>query len=70
MVICVVQCNLEFSQNHNRITPHFCDHMCDAVYKMRFERLEIGIFFKFWAFSTQPKTNISLYFEPSFKLLS
>ena len=51
-------CGLEFSQNHNRTTPYFCGHMCDAMYKIRFE---ISIFFKFWIFPTQPKTNFSLF---------
>ena len=48
----VVQCGLKFSQNHNCTISHFCDYICGAVYKMRFE---VGIFFKFWAFSTRPK---------------
>ena len=65
-----VQCSLEFSQNHNRTAPHFCSHMYGAVYKMQFERFEVGIFFKFWAFLTQPKIAFFLYFGPSFKLLS
>ena len=58
---------LEFSQNHNCTIPHFCSLMCDTMYKMLFE---VSIFFKFWAFLTQPKTNFSLFFGPSFKLLS
>ena len=29
-----VRCGLEFSQNHNHNAPHFCNHMCGAVYKM------------------------------------
>ena len=71
-VTCAVRCNavwcgLEFSQNHNHTASHFCDHMCDTMYKMRFE---VGIFFKFWDFPTQPKTNFSPFFGPSFKLLS
>ena len=53
-----VWCGLEFSQNHNRIASHFCGYMCDTMYKMRFE---VNIFFKFWAFPTQPKTNFSLF---------
>ena len=65
----VVQCGLEFSQNHNRTASHFCGYICSAVYKMWFEWFEVGIFFKFWVFLTQPKTNFSL-FEPSFKLLT
>ena len=65
-----MQCDLEFSQNHNHIAPHFCDHMCGTMYKMWFEQIEVGIFFKFWAFSIQLKTNFYLYFEPSFKILS
>ena len=31
---------VQFSQNHNNITPHFCSHMCGAVYMnhmMQFE---------------------------------
>ena len=63
----VVRCDLEFSQNHNRTAPHFCGHMCDVVYKMRFE---INIFFKFWVFPSKPKTNFCFCFGPSFKLLS
>ena len=65
-----MRCGLKFSQNHNRTTSHFCGHICDAVYKMRFEWFEGGLFFKFWAFSTQPKTNFSLCFGPSFKFWS
>ena len=65
-----VQYSLEFSQNHNRTAPHFCSHMYGAVYKMQFERFKVGIFFKFWAFLTQPKTAFFLYFGPSVKLLS
>ena len=61
-VTCVVWCSLEFSQNHNCIISHFCGHMCIAVYKMRFEE---GIFFKFWVFRIQPKTNFSLCFGSS-----
>ena len=53
----VVQCGLKFSQNYNCIAPYFCGHMYSMVYKMRFEWLEVGIFFKFWAFSIQSKTN-------------
>ena len=30
-------CDLKFSQDHNRIIPHFCDHMYGVVYKMWFE---------------------------------
>ena len=30
---------------------------------------EVGIFFKFWTFFIQSKTNFSLCFKPSFKLL-
>ena len=37
---------------------HFCDHIYDTIYKMRFE---ICMFFKFWVFPTQPKTNFSLF---------
>ena len=48
----MVQCGLKFSQNHNCTISHFCDYICGAVYKMRFE---VGIFFKFWVFSTRPK---------------
>ena len=48
---------LKFCQNHNRTAPHFCSHICDAVYKMWFEWFEIVIYFKFWVFTTQPKTN-------------
>ena len=44
--------------------------MCDAVYKLQFEQFEAGIFFKFWTFSTQPKTNLSLCIGPYFTLLS
>ena len=57
-VTCAVWCGLEFSQNYNRTALHFCDHMCDTMYKMRFE---VSIFFKFWAFLTQSKTNFSLF---------
>ena len=32
-----VRCGLKFSQNHNRTAPHFCSHICGAVYKMWFE---------------------------------
>ena len=56
-VTCAVRYGLEFSENHNRTAPHFCSHMCDVTYKMRFERYEVSIFFKFWFFPTQPKTN-------------
>ena len=56
----VVWCDLKFSQNHNRTAAHFCGYMCDTMYKMRFE---VNIFFKFWAFPTQPKTNFSLRSE-------
>ena len=66
----VVRCGLEFSQNYNRTTPHFCGHMCGTMYKMQSERFEVGIFFKFWAFPTQSKTNFSFYFGLSFKLLN
>ena len=66
-VTCVVWCGLKFSQNHNRTAPHFCGHICGAMYMIQFE---ISIFFKFWAFPTQPKTNFSLFFGPSFELLS
>ena len=62
-----MQCGLEFSQNHNCTAPHFCGHMCDTTYKMRFE---VNIFFKFWTFPTQLKTNFSFFFGSSFKLLS
>ena len=51
-------CGLEFRQNHNRTAPHFCDHMCDTIYKMQFE---VNIYFKFWAFPTQPKTNFPFF---------
>ena len=66
-VTCAMLCNLEFSQNYHCTLPHFCGHMCSVVYKMWFE---VGIFFKFWVFPAQSKTNFSLYFEPNFKLLS
>ena len=69
-VTCAVQCGLEFSQNHNHTAPHFCSHICSAVYKIRFKRFEVNIFFKFWVFLTQPKTNFLLCFGPSFKLLN
>ena len=46
------QCDLEFSQNYNCTASYFCGHICRAVYKMRFEQFEVGIFFKIWAFST------------------
>ena len=62
-----VWCGLEFSQNHDRTAPHFCGHMCDTMYKIRFV---VSIFFKLWDFLTQPKTNFSLFFGSSFKLLS
>ena len=58
VVTCAVRYSLEFCQNHNRTAPHFCGHMCDTMYKMRFK---VGIFFKFWVFSLQPKTNFSLF---------
>ena len=63
----VVQCSLAFSQNHNCTAPHFCSHMCGVTYKTRFEAV---IVFKLWAFLAQPKTDFSLYFGPSFKLLN
>ena len=69
-VICAMPYGLEFSQNYNCIAFHFCIHMCSVMYKMLFEPFEDGIFFKFWAFSTQPQTNLCLYFGSSFKLLS
>ena len=65
-----MQCGLEFSQNYNYKAPHFCGHMCNMVYKMQFEQFEIDIFSNFWVFPTKPKTNFSLCFEPSFKLMS
>ena len=65
-----MQRGLEFSQNYNYKAPHFCSHMCGAMYKMQFERFKVDIFFNFWVFPTQPKTNFSLYFGQSFKLLS
>ena len=34
-------------------------HMYDTIYKMRFE---VGIFFKFWIFPTQSKTNFFPFF--------
>ena len=53
----VVRCSFElflvshflvwFSQNHNCISLHFCDHICKVVYKMRFEWFEANLFFKF-----------------------
>ena len=57
-VTCAVRCGLEFSQNHNCTAPHFCGYMCDTMYKMWFE---VSIFFKFWVFLTQPKTNFSFF---------
>ena len=66
----VMRFGLEFSQNHNHTAPHFCNHVCDSMYKIRFERLEVSIFFKFWVFPTQSKIKFSLCFGPSFKLLS
>ena len=59
-------CGLEFSVNHNRTAPQFCGHMCDAMYKMRFERYEVSIFFKFWTFPTHPKTNFFPLFLAKF----
>ena len=44
--------------------------MYGAWYKMQFERFKVSIIFKFWDFPSQSKTNFSLYFGPSFKLLS
>ena len=61
----VMRCGLEFSQNHNCTTPHFCNHMCCATYNMQFIA---SIFFKFWIFPTQLKTDFSVCFGPSFKL--
>ena len=66
----VVRCGLEFSQYYNHTATYFYSHMCDVVYKMQFERLEVDIFSKFWTFPTLPKTNLSLCFGPNFKLLS
>ena len=66
VVICAVWCGLEFNQNHNRTAPHFYGHMCNTIYKIRFE---VGIFFKFWAFSTQPKTNFFLFFLVKFLII-
>ena len=43
-VTCVVWCGLEFSQNYNHTAIYFYNHMCGAVYKMRFE---VSIFFEF-----------------------
>ena len=43
-VTCVVWCGLEFSHNYNHTAIYFYNHMCGAVYKMRFE---VSIFFKF-----------------------
>ena len=40
-----VWCGLEFSQNHDRTAPHFCGHMCDTMYKMRFEVADISAVF-------------------------
>ena len=57
-IACAVWCGLKFSQNHNYTAPHFCGYMCDTMYKMQFE---VNIFFKFWAFPTQPKTNFSFF---------
>ena len=51
-----LRCSLKFNSNHNRTAPYFCGHMCGTVFKMQFERFKVGIFFKFWAFLTQPKT--------------
>ena len=59
----VVWFGLEFSQNHNRTAPHFCDYMRGAAYKMR---LEAGIFFKFWIFPTQPKIDFFPLFLAKF----
>lgn len=56
--------------NNNRTTPHFGGYMRGVVYKTRFEWFEVSIFFKFWPFPTQSKIDFSLYFGPSFKLLS
>ena len=58
---------VRFSQNHNCTAPHFCSHMCGITYKTQFEAV---IVFKLWAFLAQPKTDFSLYFGPSFKLLN
>ena len=58
VVTCAVRCDLEFSQNHDRTVPHFCGHMCETMYKIRFV---VSIFFKFWDFLTQPKTNFSFF---------
>ena len=59
-----------FNKFYNR-TTHFCGHIYSMVYKMRFEWLKLGIFFKFWTFSTQSKTNFFfLYFGSIFKLLN
>ena len=58
-VTCVVRYGLKFSENHNCTAPHFCDHICDMVYKIRFEWFEIGIYFKFLAFLPNPKLIFS-----------
>ena len=50
-----MQCGLEFSQNHNCTASYFCGHMYSMVNKIRFELFEVGLFFKFWPFSTQLK---------------
>ena len=65
-----VRCNLKFNQNHNSAAPYFCDHICSAVYKMRFEWFEVGIYFQILGFFTQPKAYFSLCFGLNFKLLS
>ena len=43
----LVRCGFEFNQNHNCIVLYFYGHISGAVYKMRFEQFEVGIFFKF-----------------------
>ena len=60
----VVQCGLKFSQNHNHTTSHFCDHICGAVYKMRFEWLKFVYFSNFGLFLPSPKLIFSLCFGP------
>ena len=60
----VVRCGLKFSQNHNHTTSHFCDHICGAVYKMRFEWLKFVYFSNFGLFLPSPKLIFSLCFGP------
>ena len=60
-VACAVRCNVVWFRVF--AAPHFCGHMCGAMYKIQFE---VGMFFKFWVFPTQPKTNFFPFFFGKF----